>query len=92
MTCPGGALVTTGLARGNIEFPAGMFAIGGRSHHAGQAGGCSPLRDIPRFVSLMESGRFDAGAMIGAVVPLENMLEAYEDVAYRTSLFSIMTV
>jgi S-(hydroxymethyl)glutathione dehydrogenase/alcohol dehydrogenase len=92
MTCPGGALVTTGLVRGNIEFPAVMFAIGGRTHHAGQAGGCSPLRDIPRFVSLMESGRFDAEAMIGAVVPLEKMLEAYEDVAYRTSLFSIMTL
>ena len=36
---PGGHIVTTSLPRGNITLPAVLFTIGGRTHHAGQAGG-----------------------------------------------------
>jgi len=50
----GGHYITTGLPRGNIALPGSLFAIGGVSHHGGQAGGASPMRDIPRFVELME--------------------------------------
>jgi S-(hydroxymethyl)glutathione dehydrogenase/alcohol dehydrogenase len=90
MTAPGGDIVTTSLPRGNLTLPGVMFTIGGRTHHAGQAGGCSPMRDIPRFVALLDSGKFNARALATTVVPLERMLEGYEAAAYRTTVTAIM--
>jgi S-(hydroxymethyl)glutathione dehydrogenase/alcohol dehydrogenase len=87
----GGHLVTTGLVRGTIALPAFLFAIGGISHSGGQAGGANPMRDIPRFVSLLDSGQFNAKALVTRVVPLADMLGAYEEVAYRTTVTAIMT-
>lgn len=87
----GGHVITTSLVRGNISLPGTLFSIGGVTHHGGQAGGASPMRDIPRFVRLMESGQFDAKALATLVVPFEKMLEGYEQVAYRTTITAIMT-
>jgi alcohol dehydrogenase len=86
MCAPGGHVVTTSLARGNVTLPAVTFNIGGRTHHSGQAGGCSPMRDIPRFVAMLESGRYDAKAMATRVVGIEGVREGYEEVAYRTTV------
>ncbi len=91
MTALGGHLVTTGLLRGDIVLPGNLFSFGGVTHHSGQAGGCSPMRDIPRFVELLEKGQFDARTLATGVVPLERMLEGYEEVAYRTTITGIMT-
>ena len=77
--------------RGTIALPAFLFAIGGISHHGGQAGGANPMRDIPRFVELLHSGRYDAKSLTTRVVPLGDMLGAYEEVAYRTTVTAIMT-
>jgi S-(hydroxymethyl)glutathione dehydrogenase/alcohol dehydrogenase len=91
MCALGGHLITTSIIRGDMVLPGNLFSIGGVSHHGGQAGGCSPMRDIPRFVELLEKGQFDAKALATTVVPLERMLEAYEEVAYRTTITAIMT-
>jgi S-(hydroxymethyl)glutathione dehydrogenase/alcohol dehydrogenase len=91
MTAPGGHIVTTSLPRGTLTLPAVMFTIGGRTHHAGQAGGASPMRDIPRFVQLLDKGQYDARSLATRVVSLERMLEAYEEVLYRTTVTAIMT-
>ena len=91
MCAPGGHIVTTSLPRGNLTLPAVLFTIGGRTHHAGQAGGANPMRDIPRFVELLDKGRYDARALATTVVPIERMLQAYEDVVYRTTVTAIMT-
>jgi S-(hydroxymethyl)glutathione dehydrogenase/alcohol dehydrogenase len=91
MCAPGGHIVTTSLPRGTLTLPAVLFTIGGRTHHAGQAGGASPMRDIPRFVELLDKGQYNAKALATSVVPIERMLEAYEDVVYRTTITAIMT-
>jgi len=91
MTALGGHLVTTGAVRGDIALPGNLFTFGGITHHSGQAGGCSPMRDIPRFVELLERGQFDAKTLATGVVPLERLLEGYEEVAYRTTITGIMT-
>lgn len=91
MCAPGGHIVTTSLPRGNITLPAVLFTIGGRTHHAGQAGGASPMRDIPRFVELLDKGQYNAKALATSVVPIERLLDAYEDVVYRTTVTAIMT-
>jgi S-(hydroxymethyl)glutathione dehydrogenase/alcohol dehydrogenase len=90
MCAAGGDIVTTSLPRGNITLPAVLFTIGGRTHHAGQAGGCSPMRDIPRFVSMLERGQYNAQALATTVTPLVGMREAYEEVVYRTTATAIM--
>jgi S-(hydroxymethyl)glutathione dehydrogenase/alcohol dehydrogenase len=91
MCAPGGHVVTTSLPQGNLTLPAVMFTIGGRTHHAGQAGGANPMRDIPRFVAMLESRQYDAKALATRVVPIEGMVEAYEEVLYRTTVTAIMT-
>ena len=91
MCALGGHLITTSLVRGNVTFPGTLFTIGGVTHHAGQAGGASPMRDIPRFVQMLDSGQFDAKSLATTVVPLERMLEGYEQAAYRTTITAIMT-
>ena len=91
MCAPGGHLVTTSLPRGMLTLPAVMFTIGGRTHHAGQAGGCSPMKDIPRFVALLDAGKYDAKALATRVVPMEQMRDAYEEVLFRTTVTAIMT-
>jgi S-(hydroxymethyl)glutathione dehydrogenase/alcohol dehydrogenase len=92
MCALGGHLVTTSLVRGNITLPGNLFSIGGVTHHAGQAGGTSPMRDIPRYVRLLESRQFDSMSLATTVVPFDGMLDAYEQVAYRTTVTAIMTV
>ncbi len=92
MANAGGHVITTGLVRGTIALPAFLFAIGGITHSGGQAGGANPMRDIPRFVAMLDSGRFDAKALVTRVVSLKDMLDAYEEVAYRTTVTAIMTV
>jgi Zn-dependent alcohol dehydrogenase len=49
------------------------------------------MRDIPRFVELVEKGQYLAAPMATTVVPLEGMLDAYEQVAYRTTITALMT-
>jgi S-(hydroxymethyl)glutathione dehydrogenase/alcohol dehydrogenase len=87
----GGHLITTSLVRGDITLPGTLFTLGGVSHHGGQAGGASPMRDIPRFVELLDKGQFDWKSLATTVVPLERMLEGYEAAAYRTTITAIMT-
>jgi len=88
----GGHVITTSLVRGNVSLPGTLFSIGGITHHGGQAGGANPMRDIPRFVKLLESGQFDAKALATTVVPFDRMLEGYDQSAYRTTITAIMTV
>jgi len=91
MCALGGHVITTSIIRGDMVLPGNLFSIGGVTHHGGQAGGCSPMRDIPRFVEMLEKGQYDAKTLATTVVPLERMLEAYEEVAYRTTITAIMT-
>jgi S-(hydroxymethyl)glutathione dehydrogenase/alcohol dehydrogenase len=91
MCSAGGHVITTGLVRGTIALPAFLFAIGGITHSGGQAGGANPMRDIPRFVEMLDKGQYHAKALVTRVVPLQDMMGAYEEVAYRTTVTAIMT-
>jgi S-(hydroxymethyl)glutathione dehydrogenase / alcohol dehydrogenase len=91
MCAPGGHIVTTSLPTGNVTLPAVVFTIGGRTHHAGQYGGANPMRDIPRFVELLDKRQFDAKSLATTVVPIEGMLDAYQQVVDRTTVTAIMT-
>jgi hypothetical protein len=49
------------------------------------------MRDIPRFVAMLDSRQYNAKALVTRVVPLPDMVGAYEEVAYRTTVTAIMT-
>ena len=86
MTAPGGHIVTTSLPRGTLSLPAVLFTIGGRTHHAGQAGGCNPMRDIPASSSCSTRDSSTPRALATSVVPIDKMLDASQEVAYRTTV------
>jgi S-(hydroxymethyl)glutathione dehydrogenase/alcohol dehydrogenase len=90
MCSAGGHIVTTSLPRGNITLSAGC-SHWWKNASRGQAGGANPMRDIPRFVEMLDKKQFDAKSLATTVVPLEGMLDAYQQVAYRTTITAIMT-
>ncbi len=89
MCALGGPLIPTSLVRGNITFAGTQFTIGGVTQHAGQAGGASPMRDVPRFVRLLDEGQYHAKPLATSVVPIEGVRDGYEEVAYRTTVTGI---
>lgn len=89
---PGGHIVTLGFAQtGNVTFPASPFSNNGRTFHSGQQGGLEMMRDLPRFVSLIERGLLDVKSTITATYPLERTREAIQAVADRTVLGAVIT-
>jgi len=90
---PAGYLVTTGVGHPPgtmISFPAGAWANSGKSHLPGNVGGANSLRDVPRFVKLIESGHFNAKALATATYPLERAREAFQAVADRTTVAAVI--
>ncbi len=49
------------------------------------------LRDLPRYVKLIEKGEIDTKAMVTARYPLERTREAVQAVADRTTLGAVIT-
>lgn len=91
MTSGIGHLTTTGVYNGNLTLPAGTFSISGRTHHSGQlGGGAHSLRDMPRFVRLIEKGLFDTKSMATGIYKLEQVKEAFQAAADRTTVTSIV--
>lgn len=81
----GGHIVTHGIGqKGEVSFPAPFFCISGKTFHAGQQGGLHMMRDLPRYVKLIEKGSFDAKAIATNNYTLDQAQKAFQDVADRT--------
>jgi S-(hydroxymethyl)glutathione dehydrogenase/alcohol dehydrogenase len=90
-TRAGGHIVTLGFGqKGNVSFPAWQFANRGRAVHSGQQGGMNMLRDIPRYVTLMEKGVIDMKSVVTAIYPLDRAMEAVQAVADRTTMAAVV--
>jgi S-(hydroxymethyl)glutathione dehydrogenase/alcohol dehydrogenase len=91
-TRAGGHIVMLGVAwRGNVSFNAASFSNRGRTFYSGQQGGLNMLRDIPRYVKLIEKGLIDMKSMVTATYPLERTREAIQAVSDRTVLGAVIT-
>ena len=92
MTRAGGHIVMLGVAwRGNVSFNAAQFSNRGRSFYSGQQGGLNMLRDIPRYVKMIERGVIDMKSMVTATYPIERTREAIQVVGDRTTLGAVIT-
>jgi S-(hydroxymethyl)glutathione dehydrogenase/alcohol dehydrogenase len=90
---PTGHLVTTSIghpAGSMVSFPANQWANAAKNHHPGNVAGAHSLRDLPRFVKLIERGLFDAKSMATGLFPLDRTREAYQAAADRTTVASVV--
>jgi S-(hydroxymethyl)glutathione dehydrogenase/alcohol dehydrogenase len=77
--------------QGEISFPTAQFCLSTRSIHGGQMGGMHPMRDAPRYVTMIERGAVDAAALITATYPLDGVVDGFQRVADRTELGVVFT-
>jgi S-(hydroxymethyl)glutathione dehydrogenase / alcohol dehydrogenase len=90
---PVGHVVTTsgGHPLGSVvTIPANQWANAAKSHQPGNLAGANPMRDIPRFVRLIEAGLFNAKALATDTFPLERTREAFQAAADRTTIGAVM--
>jgi S-(hydroxymethyl)glutathione dehydrogenase/alcohol dehydrogenase len=88
----GGHITMLGFGQqGNVSYPAWAFANRGRTFHAGQQGGLHMMRDLPRYVKLIEKGLLDIKSMVTATYPLDRAMEAVQAVADRTTVGAVIT-
>ena len=91
---PVGNLVTTGVGhppgRRSVFLAGQWFLNSSKSHHPGNVAGASSLRDIPRFVRLIEAGHFNAKALATATFPLDQARSAFQAAADRTTVAAIV--
>jgi S-(hydroxymethyl)glutathione dehydrogenase/alcohol dehydrogenase len=73
-----------------VSFPAGAWANANKTHVPGNYAGVQALRDLPRFVRLIEKGQFNAKSLVGQVFGADRMREALQVAADRTAITSVI--
>lgn len=91
VTAPGGSLVTLAVQAGDIAFPAAQFCLSGKRIYGGQMAGMNVMRDTARFITAMENGAVDIGALITSLRPLDYVKDGFQGVADRTELGVVIT-
>jgi S-(hydroxymethyl)glutathione dehydrogenase/alcohol dehydrogenase len=87
-----GHVCTTSIAHTtDFVLPANSWSNGSKNHHPGTHNGAYSMRDLPRAVKLIKSGKFNAKAVATATFPLDRIKEAYQQVADRTTITSTIT-
>jgi S-(hydroxymethyl)glutathione dehydrogenase/alcohol dehydrogenase len=89
-TRSGGHVMLMGLTVQPVPFPGLALAILGRTIHPGQQGGLHVMRDIPRYVKLIEKGVIDAASVITRRYTLDQSRQAVQDTADRTIITAVI--
>jgi S-(hydroxymethyl)glutathione dehydrogenase/alcohol dehydrogenase len=77
-------------AGATVSFPAGQWALASKTHVPGNYAGVQAMRDLPRFVKLVEQGLFDAKSLVGRVFRPDRMREAVQVTADRSAVTTII--
>jgi len=86
----GGHVMLMGFTLQPVSFPGPSLALLGRTIHPGQQGGLHVMRDIPRYVKLIEKGTIDAKSMITKRYTLDQGRQAVQDTADRTIMTGVI--
>jgi Zn-dependent alcohol dehydrogenase len=89
-----GTLVTCSVghpAGAMVQIPASQWADGAKHHWPGTAGGTNPRRDVPRYLTMMETGQLNMKALASAAYPLARARDAYQAAADREVVATIVT-
>jgi S-(hydroxymethyl)glutathione dehydrogenase / alcohol dehydrogenase len=74
----------------NVTFGGGQWANAGKTHVPGNYAGVQAMKDLPRFVRLIEKGQFDAKSLVGQVFRSDKMKEALQVAADRSAITSVI--
>ncbi len=91
---PGGIIRTCGVgqpAGSTVTFPAGQWSNATKTHIPGNFAGVNTMRDLPLFVHLIENKQFDAKSIATSTFKLEQVREALQAAADRTTVASVVT-
>jgi S-(hydroxymethyl)glutathione dehydrogenase / alcohol dehydrogenase len=86
----GGHVMLMGFTVQAVSFPGTSLALLGRTIHPGQQGGLHVMRDIPRYVKLIEKGVLDAKSAITRRYTLDQSRQAIQDTADRTIINGVI--
>jgi len=86
----GGHVMLMGLTLQPVSFPGTSLALLGRTIHPGQQGGLHVMRDLPRYVKLVEKGIIDAQSVISKRYTLDESRQAVQDTADRTIITGVI--
>jgi S-(hydroxymethyl)glutathione dehydrogenase/alcohol dehydrogenase len=86
----GGHVMLMGFTLLPVSFPGASLALFGRTIHPGQQGGLHVMRDIPRYVKLIEKRSIDAKSMITRRYSLADSRQAVQDTADRTIITGVI--
>jgi S-(hydroxymethyl)glutathione dehydrogenase/alcohol dehydrogenase len=89
-TRAGGHVMLMGFTLQPVPFPGASLALFGRTIHPGQQGGLHVMRDIPRYVKLIEKGKIDAKSVITKTYTLDQSVSAVQDTADRTIITGVI--
>ena len=91
MTRRGGSIIYLGAGQvGNVSFPASALANNGRTLISGQQGGLNMMRDLPRFVRLVERGQLDLKSMVTSTWRLDQLRAAFQVLSDRTEMCPVV--
>lgn len=91
LTRRGGSLVYLGFGQvGNVSYAASAFANNGRNVFAGQQGGLHMMRDLPRFVKLIERGQLDLKSLVTSTWQLDQIKSAFQVLSDRTEIYPVV--
>ena len=92
MTRRAGTAVITGVSSqsSSVTLPQTEVAIRGKRLVSCQMGQTHVMRDVPRYVEMLEDGRLDAGPIITGIHPLAEINEANEIAAGRNALTGVI--
>ncbi|REO52172.1 alcohol dehydrogenase, partial [Mycobacterium tuberculosis] len=83
LTAPGGRTITVGLPPPDVRISLSPldFVTEGRSLIGSYLGSAVPSHDIPRFVSLWQSGRLPVESLVTSTIRLDDINEAMDHLA-----------
>ena len=77
-------------ADAEVKFPANTFTNGSKTLCSCQNGGIQSRRDLPRFIRLIEDGKYDAKSMITNVYKFDDVMKCYQEIADRTVIANVI--
>jgi Zn-dependent alcohol dehydrogenase len=92
-TRAGGSTVLVGAPplEGKLELdPLVLFGISEKRLMGCFLGSCNSLRDIPRMVAMWQAGRLDLDALVTAHRPLDEINEAFADLAAGVGIRTVV--
>lgn len=92
MTRKGGETILVGVPRFDVavSVPVLPLILADRTIKGSYYGSAQALRDFPRFIALIETGRLDLGSMVSRRLPLDDVESAFDAMREASGIRSVL--